>query len=123
MGTRWNALCLNHSPALDIEIIDDGHEVKELSRAAYILRTDEHLGELHPGCDLVLRGISGSPVAYACQGGPTCKHMDVRRFDIETLRLVHVALTIHSPGLADAVATWIVHNRCWSSTRLAKLFP
>lgn len=128
MGTRWVAWCLNHEPPIQIELFNGPAECKDIEVAAAQVQMGSELrdyqGHLH--CDLVLTGISGAVVAHACPGG--CgHHHDVRRLDVETLRLAHEAAKINTmsePGHAfdEATTGWFRRNVCWPPSRLVKLF-
>jgi hypothetical protein len=130
VSTVWKALCLNHNPAITIDLFDDRCDVKRWERAVELL---PGVREQHPDCDLVLGGYSYPLVRVVCPGGEhaaanaPCAHSRPQVFDAETLRLVlaarraNVVTDEHAELFADALANWDRNNRCWTLNRLDRL--
>lgn len=124
MSTVWRALCLDHQPPIWIDLFDGPSEARTVDRAGELL---PQIQAEHDGCDLVLGGVSGGLVAFACPGDiPQCGHVRPIPTDAATLRLVltvrraRIVANEHAGPLIDALARWN-RNRCWPPVRLERL--
>lgn len=116
MSSRYEAICLNHSPALAVE---SGWTSPAAALAAVETRTGD-LAE-HADCDLLIGRYSYPLIEVCCP--PHQPHAEPRWIDAAWLRLTLAAYTIQrdAPAVNDAIERLANVARCWQPERIQGL--
>lgn len=116
MSSRYQAICLNHTPALPVG--DDWTSPAE-ALAAIENRTGD-LGE-HINCDLLIGRYSYPLIEVCCP--PHQPHAEPRWIDAAWLRLALAAGTVRhdAPAVDDAIERLANVARCWRPERIQGL--
>lgn len=119
MSSDYYAICLSHTPALELGRGWDDNLGQDPDAAV-----GRALG-IHPHCDIALGAYSYPLVRVACLGtlhpGSTCEHNTPEWADADWLRLILWARTNHPDGPAAVDRATRDTNRCWPPDRLDKL--
>ena len=116
MSSDYQALCLNHDPAIVVE--GEWRSAAE-AVAAVKARTDERLRS-HQTCDLLVGRYSYPLVEVCCPGGnhTGLLHTNEQWIDASWLRLLHAAYRSQDAEVLDKAQRV---GACWTAVRVGRL--